>query len=830
MKNFRMPFTVFPVILLVVALATPGRGSLAAPTTPPVIRASPTPIATLPPVEGDIPAQTEGEPIHMPDLIGQTLEYATIIWDNDEPLPQIRVQGVPDGPNVFVVRQQPAPGTLIHPSETTIVLTLGRGPVIRPAPSPTPKPHQNSLSILAGTATLLRSPYIQNLTTTSVTIVWTTKENGASEVDYGISNYNLTAPATSTFFTTPASAPYDQYYVHQADISGLTADTIYQYKIFTNGANLTPSGTTAFRTAKPANIGSFRFAVIGDSGDGSQNQKDVATRLLQVQPDLVVHAGDLVYNEASYDLFETRYFQIYKNQLKNVWFAPSMGNHDVMYNNGKSFTDVFVNPPNATSPAEKELYYSFDYGNAHFTVLDNYFSMTTVGSAQYNWMVNDLANTNQFWKFVIFHEPPYDTDGNQKLRTNAAIVKYLVPLFEKYNVDIVFNGHWHYYERFYPLKGGQVSTVDAGGVVYLMTGGGGAGLGTVGSGTLNPLVASKVRKFHLTMLDVSGCSLQLSAVQKVSGSSDTFDPSDIFDTYTLNRCSGSTPTATNTPSPTATFTSTSTVTPTSTSTPAATMTFTPTSTGTATNTPTLGPTPTDTTTPMDTPTPTDTPTLGPTFTPTPTFTSTPTSDVSDVIFTDGFESGNFSAWDANINNGGNLSVSSNAALDGSYGLQAAFTNTTKMFARNDSPNAEPRYRARFHFNPNSISMASGDNITLLQGLEAGGQVVLAIQFNRSSTGYQLRARSYDSGLANYVNTPYVSITNSTHTVEVDWGNDGHLTFWVDGVQQANLTGINNSIYTMETVRLGAPYMSVTGTSGTYYIDAFESRRQTYIGP
>ena len=127
-------------------------------------------------------------------------------------------------------------------------------------------------------------------------------------------------------------------------------------------------------------------------------------------------------------------------------------------------------------------------------------------------------------------------------------------------------------------------------------------------------------------------------------------------------------------------------------------------------------------------------------------------------------------------------------------------------------------------------MASGDNITLLQGLEDGGQVVLAIQLNRSSTSYQLRARSYDSVIANFVNTPYVNISNAAHTIEVDWGNDGHLTFWVDGVQQANLTGINNSIYKMETLRLGAPYMSITGTSGTYYIDAFESRRFTYIGP
>ena len=203
---------------------------------------------------------------------------------------------------------------------------------------------------------------------------------------------------------------------------------------------------------------------------------------------------------------------------------------------------------------------------------------------------------------------------------------------------------------------------------------------------------------------------------------------------------------------------------------------------------------------------------------------------ADLIFADEFESGSLSAWTASSTNGGNLRASLDAALSGSYGLQATFTNTTSMLVRDDSPNAEPRYRARFYFNPNSISMASGDNVTLLQGLDANSQIVFSIQFNYSGTGYQLRARSYDSKLNTFVNTAYVNILNATHIVEVDWGNDGHLTFWIDELQKANLTGITNSSYTVERVRLGAPTMSITGTSGSFYIDAFESRRQTYIGP
>jgi predicted phosphodiesterase len=806
--------------------------------------ASPTPAGALQTEEGDIPSQTEGDPIHMPDLIGRSLDYATSIWDSDEPLPQIRVERLSNGANLVVVRQQPAPGTLIVPSQATIVLTLGQGPVLRPKPSPTPRPLQSSVAAVAGQATLLRAPYVQNVKTTSVTIVWTTVENGASEVDYGISDYSLTTPATSTFFTTPAAAPYNQYYVHEATLSGLTTDTVYQYKIFTNSADLTPGGSVTFRTAKPLTTNSFRFAIFGDSGDGSQNQKDVATRLLQVQPDLVLHAGDIIYAEASYNLFETRYFQIYKDLLKSVWLAPAMGNHDVTYNNGQSFVDVFVNPPNATNPAERELYYSFDYGNAHYLVLNNYFSMTTVGSAQYNWLKNDLATSNQFWKFVVFHEPAYASTSSQLPRDNAAIVKNLVPLFEQYNVDIVFSGHWHYYERMYPLLGGQVSTINAGGIVYIVTGGGGAGLHAIGTGTLNSRTAAKVRKFHLTMVDIQGCSLQLSAVQKVSGTSDTFDPSDVFDTYTINRCGGSTATPTMTPTntPTRTPSSTATFTKTATSVATATPTYTPTNTLTPTRTATLGPTPTNTPTPTptftttNTLTPTNTNTPGPTFTPTPTFTPSPTSAVSDLIFANGFESGNFSAWSSATTGGGDLSVSSPAALVGSKGMQVLINDTTSLYVTDLTPNAEPRYRARFYFDPNSITMTDGNSHYIFMGLAPDTSSVFQIDFRFSGGNYQIRVRQKDdSGLQ--TTTAWVTIGDAPHVIEMEWwaasvagANNGGINLWIDGFPSGSLSNLDNDTERIDSVRLGAVTGIKAGTLGTYYIDAFESRRETYIGP
>jgi hypothetical protein len=131
---------------------------------------TPEPLPTRAPVAwGDSAAHHE-QPIHMPDLLGQTLEYATGIWDDDEPLPKFVVIRRSGAPDAVVVQQDPAPGTLIVPEDTTITFTIDRGPVVRPRSSPTPEPRV-SLAAAAGTATLLRAPYVQNVKTTSLTIV-----------------------------------------------------------------------------------------------------------------------------------------------------------------------------------------------------------------------------------------------------------------------------------------------------------------------------------------------------------------------------------------------------------------------------------------------------------------------------------------------------------------------------------------------------------------------------------------------------------------------------------------------------------------------------------
>ncbi|MEZ4513082.1 MAG: Calx-beta domain-containing protein [Chloroflexota bacterium] len=392
----------------------------------------------------------------------------------------------------------------------------------------------NQPLLAASAITLLREPYVQIVKPTSLYIVWTTKESGTSEVHYGISDYGLTAVATNTYVTTPDKSPYDKYYVHEAFLSGLTPDTLYQYKIFTDSNDLTPAGSITFRSGKPSSVTSFRFAALGDSGAGGSGQIGVANRLEQIQPDLVVHTGDVVY-DASYKLLEERFFQIYDDLIQSVWVATLPGNHDTAYNGGQSYVDVFINPTNgASDPIENESYYSFDYANAHFTVITSEWPYKK-GTYQYNWLQNDLANSNAPWKFVMFHLPFYYTDQRQAFKTNGTATSDLVPLFEQYGVDVVLSGDVHLYERMVPIKGGKATSTDDGGILYVVTGGGGTGLSPAGNPPWNALTANKAAIFHNVMFDINDCQLSFSAIK---GGTDSFDDSDIFDTFSINHCDG----------------------------------------------------------------------------------------------------------------------------------------------------------------------------------------------------------------------------------------------------------------------------------------------------
>ena len=277
--------------------------------------------------------------------------------------------------------------------------------------------------------------------------------------------------------------------------------------------------------------------------------------------------------------------------------------------------------------------------------------------------------------------------------------------------------------------------------------------------------------------------------------------------------------------------------------------------GKSTQTPTLTRTPTPTRTPTAIPTNTATATAtatfteaGPSFTPTwtgtatatATHTFTPTASATagtgDLIFADGFESGNLGAWTSSVTDGGDLSISPGAALGGNQGLQALIDDDNSVYLIDDSPNSETRYRARFYFDPNSMPMAVGNAHLLFQGFSGSTTQVLQLELRFQATGYELRALLLND-TKGWISTNWIPLSDAPHAIELDWrsstaagANNGGLTFWMDGVQQADLTGVDNDTRRIDQARLGPSNGIDSGTRGTYFIDTFESRRSTYIGP
>ncbi|RIK34894.1 MAG: hypothetical protein DCC55_31965, partial [Chloroflexi bacterium] len=209
---------------------------------------------------------------------------------------------------------------------------------------------------------------------------------------------------------------------------------------------------------------------------------------------------------------------------------------------------------------------------------------------------------------------------------------------------------------------------------------------------------------------------------------------------------------------------------------------------------------------------------------------TVTATFSDLIFADGFESGNFSAWSSSTTDGGDLSVTAAAALVGAQGMRAQLDDNDSIYVTDTTPNAETHYWASFHFDPNSISMSNGNAHYIFYGYSGSSTVVLRIEFRRSSNNYQIRAQLRNNSTT-WTTSNWFTISDAPHQIAIDWqaatssgAANGFLTLWIDGNQVANLTGVANGNRRIDSVQLGAVAGVDSGTRGTYYFDAFESRR------
>jgi subtilisin-like proprotein convertase family protein len=209
------------------------------------------------------------------------------------------------------------------------------------------------------------------------------------------------------------------------------------------------------------------------------------------------------------------------------------------------------------------------------------------------------------------------------------------------------------------------------------------------------------------------------------------------------------------------------------------------------------------------------------------------------IFSDGFESGDTSAWSGVNTGAGDLTVCPGGAMNGtSQGLCVSVTTNKRKQVWDDTPSDETHYRARFYFDPNGLSMGNNEKIRIAQS-RTGSDLIrpFSVQIRRYSGQYQLRLRA-QSDLYVYTDTAWYTITNDVHVIEVDWqassgpgADDGTLTFYLDGVLKQTLSGIDSDTQVVNTLKMGfTSRLEGKNISGTFYIDEFVSDSDAYIGP
>lgn len=292
-----------------------------------------------------------------------------------------------------------------------------------------------------------REPYLSFLEDphTSFTISFEREEACTVFVAYGLQTLS------DTIMDTTYSAK------HIITVNGLTPGETYHYKVLTSTGY--ESQLYTVKTA-PTND-TFSFVIFGDTRTDSGAHQRVVNAILQYNPAFVIHTGDLVADGKNISQWNT-FFNIEKELMANSPFISAVGNHEDPEDPETKYYYLFAMPGN-------EKWFSFNYGPIHFIALD---TECDLWGEERDWLISDLESVQNDpsikWIMVFYHRPPYSS-GSHGSYTNVR--EAFSPLFEQYGVNFSFCGHEHDYER----------TIPIGGVVYFVTGGGGAPLYGVGT-------------------------------------------------------------------------------------------------------------------------------------------------------------------------------------------------------------------------------------------------------------------------------------------------------------------------------------------------------------
>jgi hypothetical protein len=360
---------------------------------------------------------------------------------------------------------------------------------------------------------VLRGPYLQSVTENSIFIVWRTRGKIDPVVRYGekARSLNRASTAENVVFRVSndvegLSAP--QLYVetdkerekrekkrkedttgnanvfqYEVKITGLTPATKYYYQVFDGETPLIPKKDKGFHFVTSPVIGSdapARIWVVGDSGTGGRDQKEVYEAMLGFVDDTkkpldsFIHVGDMAYSDGANYEFDRGFFNVYQDVLRNVTVWAAMGNHEGKTSRGMTETgpyyDAYILPRKGEAggvPSGTEAYYSYDLGRIHFVCLDSHDLDRSSTGAMATWLREDLNQADADWLIAFWHHPPY-TKGSHDSDKEGQLIEMreqIMPIMEEAGVDLVLTGHSHIYERSMLVDGAYATPTVAEGVI-----------------------------------------------------------------------------------------------------------------------------------------------------------------------------------------------------------------------------------------------------------------------------------------------------------------------------------------------------------------------------
>ena len=277
-------------------------------------------------------------------------------------------------------------------------------------------------------ATVVVGPFLEGVTTTNAYVLVECDSTATMTNYYGTTTSYGSVAATA--FTKTSSG---SYVVHRIKLTDLTPDTLYHYQLAGQGF---PAADYTFRTL--VNPGtSFRFAWQADFRDGTSVHNAIAARILtNAQPLFVLEGGDTC-EPPDWATWHSEYFSANEKELgKWMPIYPSPGNHE----GWGTLTQSYYQSPDSTGT---NGYYSFDCGDVHVTMANRQLTYP-IGSAQYNWIQQDVQSSLKPWKIFGTHYPAYCAGGHGE---DAASKTVTSNILEPNAVKVYLGGHSHFYQH-----------------------------------------------------------------------------------------------------------------------------------------------------------------------------------------------------------------------------------------------------------------------------------------------------------------------------------------------------------------------------------------------